>query len=141
MNEHRLKHLEMLQAAINRLAGNSFALKSWSVALVSALLALSLKDANEGCAILALFPALCFWGLDAYYLRQERLFRALYDAVSRDMRRPEDEQAIPLYSLDASCLSGTVDRWSKVLWSPTIIWLHGPIVVAAVLVAAHAVMR
>ena len=140
MNEHRLKHLEMLQAAINRLAGNSFALKSWSIALVSALFALSVKDANEGYAILALFPAFCFWGLDAYYLRQERLFRALHEAVSRDIRRPEDEQAIPLFSLDASCLAGNVDRWIKVLWSPTIIWLHGPIVVAVVLVTAYAAM-
>lgn len=33
------KHLALVQGVINRLAGNSFSLKGWSVTLVSALLA------------------------------------------------------------------------------------------------------
>jgi predicted membrane channel-forming protein YqfA (hemolysin III family) len=60
MNEPRIKHLEMIQVVINRLAGNSFMLKSWSITVVSALMALAAKDANARYALLALFPALCF---------------------------------------------------------------------------------
>ena len=45
--------------------------------MVTALLALSNKDADKGFAIYALYPAVAFWILDAYYLMQERLFRAL----------------------------------------------------------------
>ena len=40
------KHLEMLQAAIARLAGNSFAIKGWAVALVAVLGGFAAKDAD-----------------------------------------------------------------------------------------------
>ena len=45
--ENKLKHLEMIQGIINRMASNSFALKGWSVTLVAGIFALSSKDANE----------------------------------------------------------------------------------------------
>ncbi len=38
MTEAIAKHLEFVQAVINRLAGNSFLLKGWSITLVSGLL-------------------------------------------------------------------------------------------------------
>jgi hypothetical protein len=44
--ESKLKHLELVQGVINRMAGNSFILKGWSVTLTSALFALAAKDAN-----------------------------------------------------------------------------------------------
>ncbi|WP_295393499.1 hypothetical protein [uncultured Thiodictyon sp.] len=64
------KHLGMVQGVINRLAGNSFSLKGWSMTLVSALLGLALsgKGGNPLGAMIALFPALTFWALDGYYL-------------------------------------------------------------------------
>lgn len=40
MDERKLKHLELIQGVINRLAGNFFTVKGWSVLLVSALFAL-----------------------------------------------------------------------------------------------------
>ena len=33
--EKKIKHLEMIQGVINRMAGNSFALKGWSVTLIA----------------------------------------------------------------------------------------------------------
>lgn len=78
-NKH--KHLEFLQAAINRMAGNLFLLKGWTVTLIAALFALAAKDANKSFAALAYFPLLMFWTLDGYFLSQERCFRALYDYV------------------------------------------------------------
>ena len=41
---NKLKHLEFIQAAINRMAGNLFMLKGWSVTLIAALFALAAKD-------------------------------------------------------------------------------------------------
>ncbi len=75
----KVKHLEMIQAVVTRMATNSFLLKGWSVTLIAALFALAAKETNERYAILAFFPGLAFWALDGYYLHQERLFRALYD--------------------------------------------------------------
>ena len=77
------KHLELIQGVINRLAANSFQLKGWSVVLVSAIFFLLGREeggAPEPVAI-ALIPVFFFWGLDGYFLRQERLFRDLYDHV------------------------------------------------------------
>jgi hypothetical protein len=61
-----LKHLEFIQGVIARLANNSFLLKGWSVTLVAAILALTVQDPGIYTVFLALFPALVFWGLDAF---------------------------------------------------------------------------
>jgi len=78
-NKH--KHLEFIQAAINRMAGNLFLLKGWSVTLIAALFALAAKDANKYYVAIAYFPLFIFWALDGFFLSQERRFRSLYDHV------------------------------------------------------------
>ena len=80
-NKH--KHLEFIQAAVNRMAGNLFLLKGWSITLTAALFALAAKDANKSYVLIAYFPLLIFWCLDGYFLSQERRFRALYDQVRK----------------------------------------------------------
>ena len=42
--DKKIKHLEMIQGVINRMASNSFLLKGWTVVLVSALFALAAND-------------------------------------------------------------------------------------------------
>ncbi len=93
--EAKLKHLEMIQVVINRMANNSFLLKGWSVTLTAALFALAAKGSNPVFILLAWVPALMFWGLDGYYLRQERLFRKIYDKV----RKIKDDSGID-FSMD-----------------------------------------
>lgn len=80
-NKH--KHLEFVQAAVNRMAGNLFLLKGWSITLIAALFALAAKDSNQFYILIAYFPLLIFWLLDGYFLSQERKFRALYDHVRK----------------------------------------------------------
>lgn len=79
--EDRVKHLEMIQAIVSRMAANSFLIKGWCVTIVAALLALSGKDSDKRFLIVAFYPVLMFWCLDGYFLWQERLFRDLYNAV------------------------------------------------------------
>jgi hypothetical protein len=134
MTDHQIKHLELVQAVINRLAGNSFSIKGWSITLVSALFVLAAKDANARYAILALLPALGFWGLDAYYLRQERLFRKLYDSI-------RTQTADPSFSMNTSPVAGSVDSWIGTAFSDTILALHGPIVLAVVTVTIISAMK
>lgn len=120
--ESKIKHLEMIQGVINRMAHNSFLLKGWSVILVSALFALAAKDSNICFVILAYFPALAFWILDGYCLWQERLFRALYDKV-RKMNEADID-----FSMDTLDLVGEVKPWRKVTFSKTLRLFHGAIV-------------
>lgn len=122
--EDKQRHLEFLQLAINRMASNSFILKGWNITLIVGLFALSLKDLSSSYLYLAILPALAFWGLDAYYLRQERLFRALYNFVRRTKRKEIDP-----YSFDTLSVNGKVKNWFYTLFSPTIILLHGSVII------------
>ena len=127
MDEKSIKHLELVQGVINRIANNSFFLKGWTITLTAALFTLAAKDSNRTFAILALFPALAFWGLDAYYLRMERRFRRLYEKIcSSNTGSP-----VPPFSMAINNCNN-VDSWFLTLFSPTIVYVHG-IVIALIL--------
>jgi phage shock protein PspC (stress-responsive transcriptional regulator) len=77
----KIRHLEMIQGVIARMASNSFALKGWAVTLVTALIALLHTVGGTVHILIAYIPLLSFWGLDSYYLLQEKRYRELYDKV------------------------------------------------------------
>lgn len=79
--ENKHKHLEMVQSVINRMASNSFLLKGWTVTLVAGVLALASKESEQLFFLVVFVPIIIFWGLDSYYLLQERLYRGLYDVI------------------------------------------------------------
>lgn len=79
--EEKMKHLEMIQGVINRMASNSFMLKGWAVTLVAGIFALVGNDNENIYNIIAYIPIIVFWGLDSFYLLQERLYRGLYEKV------------------------------------------------------------
>lgn len=85
-DEKHVKYLEMIQAVIARMASNGFAVKGWSTALVSVILAFLAKDAKQEYAWLAFFPTMTFWALDAYFLSLERAYRDLYEEVRTGCR-------------------------------------------------------
>ncbi len=130
MPDDKQKHLEMIQGVITRLSGNSSSAKAWSVGLVTALFALAAHDAERRFAILAVLPALVFWGLDAYYLRCERLSRKLYDAV----RRGGSDGPEP-FSMDIHQHCRQVSSWFATLFSLSIAPVHGTILIGIVVVS------
>jgi hypothetical protein len=140
MDEARIRHLEMIQRVVDRLARNCFAVKTWSVTVVSAIFVLSAKDAQEGYAVLALFPALCFWGLDAYYLREERLFRELHKEVAQGSTRQDAKNPIASFSLDTAPVADRVPGWANTLLAPAVLWLHIPILAAVIAVTVCALL-
>lgn len=83
--ENVIKHLELIQSVINRLASNSFMLKGWSMTLVVAITVLMVryKIENPFMILSILVPILGFWILGGYFVRQERLFRRLYEETSK----------------------------------------------------------
>jgi hypothetical protein len=132
MDEPTIEHLKLIQAVITRLAQNSFTYKGWTLTLVTALIALSVEEISSPYLLaVALLPTLAFWGLDAYYLRQERLFRALYDGIRTRGGPPPAGQA---FSMDTTPYRGQEASWWKTCWSRTIGWLYGPIVVVILVI-------
>lgn len=75
--------MDYIQSAISRMASNSFYLKGWNVTIIAAIVALSFKESDWKIYACALVLNVVFWFLDAYYLKQEKLFRELYDKVSK----------------------------------------------------------
>ena len=121
--------MELIQGVINRLSTNSFLLKGWSVVLVSALFALAAPDSRAAFVYLAYIPAIVFWGLDGYFIWQERLYRALYDQV-----RTSDEAAID-FSMDTSAFEGDSGRtWGAAVLSRTLVPFHGVLILAVFVV-------
>jgi hypothetical protein len=74
--EKKLKHLDFLQLVITRMNVNSFLVKGWAVTLVAAMFAFAAKDSNSKYVYITIVTTLIFWLLDAYYLSQERQYRA-----------------------------------------------------------------
>ncbi len=136
--EDRRAHLEMIQGVIGRMSTNSFSVKSWAVGLVAGVFALAAsKDAttvNPSLFVVALVPILAFWGLDAYYLWQEKLFRALYD----DARR----SAVPASAGDFSMSTEAYTKkilFRRVVWAGVLRALYLPL--AALVVALALVLH
>jgi len=76
----KLKHLEMIQAVVTRMANNSFLVAGWCITLVAGLMALAGgKDGNVRFVYVAYLPVIVFWYLNGYFLQQERIFRKIYD--------------------------------------------------------------
>lgn len=128
--QNLVKHLEFIQVTIVRMAANSFVIKGWTVTLVAAILAFTSKDANSNAASIALIPAIMFWGLDAYYLRTEREFRALYDHVRQNP--PKDDSDVD-FSLDVSSVKTKTASTLRVAFTRTLAPFY--IVLVAVIVA------
>lgn len=127
MQEDKIRHLEMIENVINRLANNSFLIKGWAVTLAAAVVALS----GKGNVALAFLPIVSFWILDGYFLRQERLFRSLYEHVRTDpstdfsMHTDRFERDVP------TVFELMIFRALMVFWLPVLGVLIAVIIIAA----------
>ena len=133
--DKKLKHLEMVQSVINRMASNSFMLKGWAVTLVAGIFALAGKDTDKLYFLVAYVPVIVFWGLDAYYLLQERLYRSLYDKVRQTEKDNID------FSLKATTeeFGGNKNCYYSCLLSTTELWFYLPLalVCTGIIIVTH----
>ena len=129
--DRKIKHLEFIQGVINRLASDSFRMKGWCVVLVAALFILMAREGRIEFVGVALVPVLFFWGLDGYFLWQERLFRALYDHV-RVLKEAEID-----FSMDVGAFKTDRSRtWPSATFSRTLFVFYGTLAIAVALTIA-----
>jgi hypothetical protein len=127
--ENKRKHLEFIQGAINRMAGNLFFLRGWTITLIAALFAFFVKDANTDFIFVVYFPVIIFWILDGYFLSQERLFRALYNHV-----RKLDEKEIDFSMNTSEYNEDKRNGWIYSMFSSTLLLFYLPLVGVMLLV-------
>ena len=130
MTEEKLKHLEFIQTIITRMNTNSFQIKEWMVTILAAFLAIFVATNNNLFILLAGFPVLIFWLLDAYYLMMERKFRGLYGDVAG---LSEDTKQIKLFEMRPDLYTGGKYSYWNVIWSKTIGRLYLPIIILLII--------
>ncbi|AFI03411.1 hypothetical protein [Helicobacter cetorum] len=98
-----VEELKILQGVINRMAQNSLECKKWTLALAVGVLSLKIESISNlyGLCVLAVL-LLCFWFLDAYYLKQERLFREQYKWLIEN-RLKTDERMFEVLPIKKTC--------------------------------------
>ena len=118
--EKKLKHLEFVQNAINRMANNSFIIKGWCITLVVALIALLEKEnINKNYIPFSFIPLLFFWFLDAFFLKTERQYRRLYADVSKKGKKEID------FSMD---ITPYKECYGEALFSRTLLPFYLPLI-------------
>lgn len=125
MTDEKIKHLEFIQAVITRMNTNSFQIKGWMIAIVSALLAISASTKEYNFIFISLLPAIVFWLLDSYYLMQERKFRGLYNDVAGISEKPKE---IKLFEMRPDLYTGKKYSFLSSFLSVTMLKMYMPIV-------------
>jgi len=75
-----IKSMDYCQDVVKRMASNAFKLKSWFLVTFSALFTYFAKSESKVIAdLIWTLPMFMFVALDAYYLKQERIFRFIYN--------------------------------------------------------------
>lgn len=114
--ERVVKHLEITQGVINRLANNSFLIKGWSMTILAAAILFIARVESDNSVFLTLsftIPVVSFWVLDGYFLWQERLFRGIYN----DIRTQDDSD----FQMDIPAqLKKPNNKWSNAVFSKTL---------------------
>jgi hypothetical protein len=116
-----VKHLEFIQGVVTRMNSNSFQMKGWMVAILSAILALFASTHNYYFILIAILSTVIFWFLDTYYLWQERKFRGLYNDVAG---LSKDSKKIELFAMRPDLYTGGKYSFWDVFGSVTVLPLY-----------------
>jgi hypothetical protein len=109
-----MKHLEMLQGVITRMAGNSASLKSYCMTIAAAIIGLSAVVQKPEILHYTAPLIIIFGVLDGHYLRLERSFRNQFNSV-----RLSETKEKPDFLINSSWAAGhgvMSGFWSWSVW-------------------------
>lgn len=76
------KEIDLIQGCLTRMAQNSFIVKGWLITILAVVFALLPQTVNlRFLCLLGFVIILCFWYLDGFFLKAEKLFRWKYEWV------------------------------------------------------------
>jgi len=134
------KEIDLIQACITRMAHNSFLLKGWAISIIAVILALADKTNNPIIiSSILLIPLLCFWYLDSFFLRTEKLYRKMYEWVI-EKRKLKDISF--LYDLNPHRFDNEVESIRKVMWSITLRYFYGiPVLITTSIIIYMSIIK
>jgi hypothetical protein len=122
----RVKHLEMLQSLITRMAGYGPSFKSYCITVATAVVGFAFTLHRPAVAALALLPVIAFGVADAQYLRVERRFREMFDLV-----RKESWDEIPSFEINLKGAQAQSFLSAATSWS--IVWFYAPLAISVLI--------
>jgi hypothetical protein len=124
--ELRVKHLEMLQALITRMATYGVTFKSYCITVTTAVIGFAFTLHKPAVAALALLPVIAFAIADANYLLVERRFRQVFDVV-----RAQSWDVMPTFEMNPNTVPD--QTFSSAITSWSIVWFYTPLAIGVVL--------
>lgn len=122
-NNNLHKEIDLIQNCISRMARNSFMLKGWAISLLAVVIALTADRLNPLFLFCSVFiPLLCFWYLDAFFLRTEKMYRKMYEWVLKERKEGRTDFQ---YDLEPSRFKNQVDTHCRVMFSKTLRVFYG----------------
>ncbi|MBD8074071.1 hypothetical protein COL48_12290 [Bacillus toyonensis] len=112
-----IEEVKIIQDIIKRMSSNSFIIKGWTITLVVGSL---LFKGEKIQFFISFIPLIMFWFLDAYFLRQERLYRKLYEWVIKE----RVETDLFLLSMDTDRFRMEVPTRIQIMFSSTLIYFY-----------------
>ncbi len=104
------QELTLIQGCITRMAWNAWILKTFAIAVFDVAFFIH--------APVMVIPMFAFWGLDAYFLRLERMYRELYDLMRRARLNDVTDG---LFCCTPIASESHVDPWWKTVLSKTLV--------------------
>lgn len=124
----QVKHLEMLQDVISRMAGSSASIKNYCMTISAAIIGLATAIEKPETLIYTIPIIIIFGVLDAHYLRLERAFRDQFNSVRKsDLSERPDFVISPSWTAGHSVFSG-ITSWS--VWP-----FYGSVILAFTVIA------
>jgi hypothetical protein len=124
LTDDQRKHLDFIQTVIARLSTTSSTAKGWGLTVAMAAYGYSATTAVPFVSMLGLIAVCLFGVLDFYYLREERLFRELYNDARRGF--------IDVYSMDKNVYKNRCPR-RAVIHSWSVAGFYGPLTLVGAL--------
>lgn len=127
------EYFNMIQRVITRLAQNSFQIKAWSATIFTAILALTFSFINIMIFIALLIVMTLFWYLDSYYLKQERLFRRLYNKKVEDYNDNIKKTKMKIFDMNIKNFKSIEQKVPRIMVSVSEFCFYLPFIVALVI--------
>lgn len=142
LDDHQVKHLEMIQAVVARLGNNAFLIKGWAITVAGVFVGFAVDRDQWELAAASVVPTLLFWILDASFLRNERLFRHLFIRVTKGEEEPffmgaTSNSYVMKIKADAKQDESKEDVSSrtKTFWRETLLLFYGTVILMVLVIA------
>ncbi|MEH1127799.1 hypothetical protein [Micromonospora sp. CPCC 206061] len=134
LSPERIKHLELIQAIVSRLANHSFLIKGWTLTIAAAFFAVLANRLDWAIALVGLIPLVTFWFLDGVFVRNERRFRDLYNDVRKQ------GTTVELMAMDLRPYAAQ-NSWAAATFSTTMALFYGALVLVDAVLVVVAIAR